>query len=211
MPANQTLLRRTRYLMSKHHPRRRLREAEKVRLFFAAKPGISDLEAAKLSGVPEDLVWSFRDPNSRIPYKRQLLRRVVNRVQHDEIARYFFPGRTIKPVDITNHVCLSCQRPSISWGKDRKGNPRRYCRKCRISVTIRVIEIKPIARLKKESLRIFLDKIAGGSPLRTAYDEARICKKSGELITNTILFVYGGLSQSDWRKDHKTRAQERIV
>lgn len=188
-------------MRQKKPPRRQIDNDEAVRLFFAALPGVSDEQVAKVSGVPEDLVWSFRDPKSRIPYKRALLRSIVNRHDRSDLIRYFFPQVTY-PQGL---VCGSCGAHMTRFGYDRNRNPRYRCRTCNRTKTARPIHAKPLKALDKKSLEIFLDCVAAGFALRTCWERAGMCKVLHERLAYLLLTEWGGHKREDWRIDSRSK------
>lgn len=185
-------------------PRRILTQPEKVRLFFTAQRGVSDVDTAKKSGVPEDLVWSFRDPNSRIPYKRELVRKVINRIAVKDIVVYFFPP----PLVVSEYDNCSCGRRLIGWGKAPNGRHRLFCKICKVSSLTPLKVYKPIMGLKKKSLLYFIDAINSRFSLRESYKMSNLCKVAGERVVFIILTELGGYTRSDWRENNRDKSSK---
>ncbi|MBW8879484.1 MAG: IS1 family transposase, partial [Acidobacteria bacterium] len=64
-------------------------------------------------------------------------------------------------------VCRSCYGPVIRWGKDAHGNPRRYCKACKVSFSI--VPPKPLGtmRLDMEKAVLCVSLLAEGSSIRS--------------------------------------------
>lgn len=180
--------------------REKLRPDEIVRLFFAAKPGLSDLEVSKATRIPEHLVNRFRDPSSRIPYRRHLARHIVARVGVSEISAKLFSRSTT----ICCPHCMS--RSTTKHGTDRNGIERLRCKNCgRVSNSIRrAMDI----RVSQKQIREMFDGIAAGLPLRTAFNRAKVSEHTGGKLVNWLLVKVAELSRCAWRIDHKTRKHQ---
>ena len=64
-------------------------------------------------------------------------------------------------------VCRTCGGPTIGWGKDRHGNPRRHCKACKL--TFGIIPERPLGsmRLDMDKAELCLKLLTEGSSIRT--------------------------------------------
>ncbi len=69
---------------------------------------------------------------------------------------------------LTAPTCRTCGGPSIGWGKDREGNPRRFCKACRKSFGI--IPARPLGsmRISLDNATLVLSLLTEGSSIRSA-------------------------------------------
>jgi transposase-like protein/IS1 family transposase len=85
-------------------------------------------------------------------------------------------------------VCRTCGGPTIGWGKDKDGNPRRKCNACR--KTFGIIPERPLGtmRLDMDRAELCLKLLTEGSSIRTTERVAgvhrdticRLLRKAGE-------------------------------
>jgi IS1 family transposase len=63
--------------------------------------------------------------------------------------------------------CRTCGGPTIGWGKDKHGNPRRYCKGCKLSFGI--IPPRPLGamRISPEQATLCLSLLTEGSSIRS--------------------------------------------
>ncbi|HEV7506144.1 MAG TPA: hypothetical protein VGS07_14640 [Thermoanaerobaculia bacterium] len=75
-----------------------------------------------------------------------------------------FPQPTTSP---EGTACRSCGGPVIKWGKDAHGNPRRFCRACKLSFSI--VPARPLGtmRLDMEKAVLCVSLLAEGSSIRS--------------------------------------------
>jgi IS1 family transposase/transposase-like protein len=68
----------------------------------------------------------------------------------------------------TAPVCRTCGGPVISWGQDRQGNPRKFCKGCRKSFGI--IPARPLGRMRisLDDATLVLSLLTEGSSIRSA-------------------------------------------
>ena len=68
------------------------------------------------------------------------------------------------PIDTS---CRTCGEPTIGWGKDKHGNPRRKCRACRS--TFGIIPERPLGtmRLDLDKATLCLSLLTEGSSIRS--------------------------------------------
>jgi IS1 family transposase/transposase-like protein len=68
----------------------------------------------------------------------------------------------------TAPTCRTCGGPTIGWGKDREGNPRRFCKGCRKSFGI--IPARPLGsmRISLDDATLVLSLLTEGSSIRSA-------------------------------------------
>ena len=64
-------------------------------------------------------------------------------------------------------ACRTCGGPTIGWGRDREGNPRRHCKACK--KTFGIIPERPLGsmRLDLEKAELCLKLLTEGSSIRT--------------------------------------------
>jgi transposase-like protein len=64
-------------------------------------------------------------------------------------------------------ACRSCGGRTIGWGKDRKGNARRRCKVC--GVTVALVPVRPLGtmRLDMEKAVLCVSLLAEGSSIRS--------------------------------------------
>ncbi|MEO6191960.1 MAG: IS1 family transposase [Thermoanaerobaculia bacterium] len=64
-------------------------------------------------------------------------------------------------------VCRSCGGPTIGWGRDKEGNPRRKCKACRS--TFGIIPVRPLGamRLDMDRAVLCLNLLTEGSSIRS--------------------------------------------
>jgi transposase-like protein/IS1 family transposase len=64
-------------------------------------------------------------------------------------------------------ACRSCYGPVIKWGKDAHGNPRRYCKACKVSFSI--VPPRPLGtmRLDLDKAELCVKLLAEGSSIRS--------------------------------------------
>jgi IS1 family transposase/transposase-like protein len=67
----------------------------------------------------------------------------------------------------TSPACRTCGGPTIGWGKDKHGNPRRYCKGCKKSFGI--IPARPLGamRISPEQATLCLSLLTEGSSIRS--------------------------------------------
>ena len=85
-------------------------------------------------------------------------------------------------------ACRSCGGPTVGWGRDRHGNPRRRCNACRL--TFGIIPERPLGAMRIDLGRaeLCLKLLTEGSSIRTTERVAgvhrdtimRLLRKAGE-------------------------------
>ena len=85
-------------------------------------------------------------------------------------------------------TCRTCGGPTIGWGKDRQGNPRRYCKACKASFGI--IPPRPLGRMRisLEQATAVVSLLVEGTSIRSA---ERITGRHRDTICR-LLRVVGG-------------------
>lgn len=63
--------------------------------------------------------------------------------------------------------CRTCGGPTIGWGKDRQGNPRRFCKACKASFGI--IPVRPLGKMRLDMAKATLcvQLLTEGSSIRS--------------------------------------------
>ena len=86
----------------------------------------------------------------------------------------------------TATACRTCGGPSIKWGRDAHGNPRRFCKACRKSFGI--IPVRPLGkmRLSLEKATLCVSLLSEGSSIRST---ERITGVHRDTICNLLLLV----------------------
>jgi transposase-like protein len=84
--------------------------------------------------------------------------------------------------------CRTCGGPTIGWGKDKEGNPRRFCKACKKSFG--VIPARPLGRMRisLEQATAVVSLLVEGSSIRSA---ERITGRHRDTICR-LLRVVGG-------------------
>jgi IS1 family transposase/transposase-like protein len=90
------------------------------------------------------------------------------------------------PVTTPPTPCRTCGGPTVGWGKDREGNPRRFCRACKASFGI--IPARPLGkmRLSLEKATLCVSLLSEGSSIRST---ERITGVHRDTICNLLLLV----------------------
>jgi transposase-like protein/IS1 family transposase len=128
----------------------------------------------------------------------------------------------------TAPVCRTCGGPVISWGKDRHGNPRKFCKGCRKSFG--VIPARPLGRMRisLNDATLVLSLLTEGSSIRSAervsgIHRDTICKllrvageKCEALLSRLVRNVEAKDVQADelWsyvKMKEKTKARKQIT
>ena len=88
-----------------------------------------------------------------------------------------------------NMSCRTCGEPTIGWGKDKHGNPRRKCKACRS--TFGIIPARPLGamRLDLDQARLCLHLLTEGSSIRST-------ERVSGVHRDTICGSCGSLAQS---------------
>jgi IS1 family transposase/transposase-like protein len=88
----------------------------------------------------------------------------------------------------TAPACRTCGGPSIGWGKDRQGNPRRFCKACKKSFGI--LPARPLGRMRisLEQATAVVSLLVEGSSIRSA---ERLTGRHRDTICR-LLRVVGG-------------------
>jgi hypothetical protein len=64
-------------------------------------------------------------------------------------------------------VCRSCGGPTIGWGKDKGGNPRRYCKACKVSFSIVPPNPLGVMRIDLDRAVLILEMLTEGNSIRS--------------------------------------------
>ena len=101
-----------------------------------------------------------------------------------------------KPMDAstptpTAPVCQKCGGPVIKWGKDRLGNPRRFCKVCKVSFSM--VPARPLGamRLPMDKAILCVSLLTEGSSIRST---ERISGVHRDTICRLLLVVGGKCS-----------------
>lgn len=175
---------------------------KKVRLFFAAKRGLTHREVAEQIGVSPGAVRRYRDPKSVLPYQRELLRSTVNRHGVETIVTEMVG---YKP------PCPRCGGKAGVRRDSQRGCWMSDCAKCRRCTTLPAgTRVRmPTVLLDRDRLRSFLLAIAAGREITAASGEARIARSTGSNLAAKILRRWGGYTEADWREPNPVIGRRR--
>ncbi len=83
-------------------------------------------------------------------------------------------------------ACHTCGGPTIGWGKDRQGNPRRFCKACKASFGI--IPARPLGKMRLDLVKAatVVSLLAEGSSIRSA---ERVTGVHRDTICSLLLVV----------------------
>lgn len=88
-------------------------------------------------------------------------------------------------------TCRKCGGRTIGWGKDRQGNPRRFCKACKVSVSL--VPERPLGtmRLSLEKATLCVSLLTEGSSIRST---ERVTGVHRDTICRLLLVVGGKCS-----------------
>jgi IS1 family transposase/transposase-like protein len=83
-------------------------------------------------------------------------------------------------------ACRTCGGPTLGWGKDREGNPRRFCRACKASFGI--IPARPLGKMRIDLAKatLCIQLLSEGSSIRST---ERITGCHRDTVTRLLLLV----------------------
>jgi hypothetical protein len=168
--------------------------AEKVRLFFAANPGATDEELAKVLGRSPQIIRRFRDPTSKIPYKRDLLRSLTLRRRKECLSALL--GAMPQ--------CPRCGGPVRGIWSHSHGT--RWIAKCDCSGKRFCLprgtkfQRPPFKSPSEVKIAAWLDLLAAGLSMRQACLRSGVAGTRGEKMGDFILLEVGGYERTAWRK-----------
>lgn len=90
------------------------------------------------------------------------------------------------PVTTPPTPCRTCGGPTVGWGKDREGHPRRFCKACKKSFILAPARPLGKMRLSLEKATLCIQLLSEGSSIRST---ERVTGCHRDTVTRLLLLV----------------------